>query len=804
MNKQIIERIKEIKNKEALVLFFEELNLLINELGLTNENEKLSLTVRNDNRKRFSVNINSRLVLSITNVNKTIEFYYMIYEDSLSKIKNYLVLNADDYFSVLTNNKKCILVRIDYENLTSQIKLVNKLWLQCCADYLPQNEKSKYRRHHISELYELATNKELLGSYLSQISVDIATGLDFFTEEDFSNLEKHAGIRKTDNDEHNAIYSALKKTYEKVEYWAESISNKYFIDHGGFVQVLKKPTNQANIFEEYQWAKIYPFSHSPKELAFIVGINSDGQFMIKIETVGLKESDEKRKKYLKYRGNPDKSEIVLNIPKEEILSKNWKELLDTSSNFITSHLNEYEELIDLLSLSNSIKQEYSQTENNIHSMSLNTILYGPPGTGKTYNTVNKALELIGENIEGKTRQEIKSLYDAKVKDGQIVFTTFHQSMSYEDFIEGIKPLKPLTDDKFVKYDIQPGIFYNICETAKSNFQNSRSENKGKLNFDEAFEKFKEDWEKNPALKFPLKTEGYEFTIIGFTTTSIQFRKASGSTSHTLSIGTLKELYYGKEFDFKQGVGIYYPAVLKKIQSYKSEKSDEVVLKNYVLIIDEINRGNVSQIFGELITLIEEDKRLGKEEALEAKLPYSKEKFGVPPNLYILGTMNTADRSVEALDAALRRRFSFKEMPPDPELIAIEGKLKDKNGFLNEIDLPLLLYTINKRIEKLLDKDHQIGHSFFMPVSSLKELMVVFQNKIIPLLQEYFYGDYGKIGLVLGKGFFEPVNVIAENVFADFDDYDASGLSERIIYKIRDIAKMSEVEFKYAIISFLTK
>jgi 5-methylcytosine-specific restriction protein B len=169
-------------------------------------------------------------------------------------------------------------------------------------------------------------------------------------------------------------------------------------------------------------------------------------------------------------------------------------------------------------------------------------------------------------------------------------------------------------------------------------------------------------------------------------------------------------------------------------------------KKYVLIIDEINRGNVSSIFGELITLIEKDKRAGCPEELEVILPYSKEPFKVPKNVFIIGTMNTADRSVEALDTALRRRFSFVEMMPDYEVL--------KEIIIEGINLSELLKIINDRIEVLLDRDHKIGHSYFINAKTLEDLLNTFKNNIIPLLQEYFYNDYEKIALVLGEGFVE--------------------------------------------------
>src|SRR5690606_19509150 len=167
---------------------------------------------------------------------------------------------------------------------------------------------------------------------------------------------------------------------------------------------------------------------------------------------------------------------------------------------------------------------------------------------------------------------------------------------------------------------------------------------------------------------------------------------------------------------------------------------------------------------------EEDKREGKPSVIEVDLPYSKKKFSVPPNLYIIGTMNTADRSVEALDTALRRRFSFIEMPPLYDLAQLASEWCG-------VSLSELLRTINKRLEKLLSKDHLIGHSYFLNVRSANDLKTAFQNKIIPLLQEYFYGDFGKIGLVLGGGFLQTVGNELEDqeLFAEVEYYEVGDL-----------------------------
>jgi len=481
---------------------------------------------------------------------------------------------------------------------------------------------------------------------------------------------------------------------------------------------------------------------------------------------------------------------------------------------------------------------------------LNQILYGPPGTGKTYNTINKALEIIGEDIEGKSRKEIKDIFDAKLKEGQIVFTTFHQSMNYEDFIEGIKPK---TEDNEVVYEVRPGIFYRICEAASRKIV-------AKDNFNDVYEQLLAEIKNNEG-KLVLETTvlSKEFTIYVNSKNNIRFHANTEKRYEgVIKMDVLKHF-------LETGEALDWPSYTKAIaafikEKYSYSKDETAENKNYVLIIDEINRGNVSQIFGELITLIEKDKRLGKDEELMVTLPYSQKPFGVPANLYIIGTMNTADRSVEALDAALRRRFCFEEMPPRQELLSPgyrfwdllweykgvnwsnkeytakenqlfdffgandkikgtrialweqfkkEGKKEEQSSKFSAADfsginLENLLVTINGRIEKLLDRDHQIGHSYFISVTSLDALKVAFQYEIIPLLQEYFFGDYGKIGLVLGEGFFDIEKQKVKINFAKFNDYDASEFVERNVYRLKAVTEMNDEHFRSVLTILLNR
>lgn len=245
----------------------------------------------------------------------------------------------------------------------------------------------------------------------------------------------------------------------------------------------------------------------------------------------------------------------------------------------------------------------------------------------------------------------------------------------------------------------------------------------------------------------------------------------------------------KEIRYKKANGVFKEfcnradETRKKVTNQENDEennSESQTNDNYVFIIDEINRGNVSKIFGELITLIEPTKRLGADEEMKCTLPYSGDKFGVPKNVYILGTMNTADRSLVQLDAALRRRFAFEEMTPDYKVIKKNVGL---NGIVAEIDIAELLEAINERITVRLDREHQIGHSYFMDVKSVDDLAYVFRQKIIPLLQEYFFDDYEAIKEVLSKDFINEKEVTVR------DD-------KKTVYDIKKIDEMPKTPEAY--------
>ncbi len=392
------------------------------------------------------------------------------------------------------------------------------------------------------------------------------------------------------------------------------------------------------------------------------------------------------------------------------------------------------------------------------SSSLNQILYGPPGTGKTYSTVEKAVAIVDPNLVAmmvdsdlnklEQREKIKARFDQLLSEGQIAFTTFHQSFGYEDFVEG---LKAESDDGQISYSVEDGVFKKICERADP------ARHSGGI--DEAMVDFKEKCTEEPVTLTTATGKPFSVSYRGGKTFSCLPEASTRSVGLRANIDHVYRLVLNEAPG-----GLYYPSYSKAIAKYLTEtynidvsSTKPVKAEPHVLIIDEINRGNISKIFGELITLLEPGKRKGQMEALTVTLPYSKEPFSIPSNLHVIGTMNTADTSLAKVDIALRRRFEFVELMPKPELL--------EDLVVDGVKVSRLLDTINQRIELLYDRDHCIGHSYFLGLtssSSIEALAAIFEKQIIPLLEEYFFEDWALIHRVLGdhlKGGKQPKFIV---------------------------------------------
>ena len=459
-----------------------------------------------------------------------------------------------------------------------------------------------------------------------------------------------------------------------------------------------------------------------------------------------------------------------------------------------------------------------------HRMATNLILFGPPGTGKTYATATEAVKLCGEVVPDD-REELMALYRSLHQKGRIAFVTFHQNFSYEDFVEGLRPVTTPHDEGAggsAGFSLQPqdGVFKLIADLAASNhgkaaIGDAPAINRNKKIFKmslgrswtseddaiyqdairdgyvvlgwggevdwsdpsyDAWDTIKERWRQDhpdASGNDPNMSQMYTFRVsmqvgslvvisdgnrkfraVGEITGPYQFVSGPGGNyNHRRSVRWLwhsdeslpRELIYDKELSQVSAYQMNSRHVnwdgLEQIVAGGDATVAFGAPESFVLIIDEINRANISKVFGELITLLEPDKRLGQENALTVRLPYSKQEFGVPTNLHIIGTMNTADRSIALLDTALRRRFEFRELMPDTSLL----------GPVDGINLAALLSTINERIEYLFDREHQIGHAYFIRCKTRSDVDEVMRHKVIPLLTEYFYEDWGKVAAVLGDG-----------------------------------------------------
>jgi 5-methylcytosine-specific restriction protein B len=450
----------------------------------------------------------------------------------------------------------------------------------------------------------------------------------------------------------------------------------------------------------------------------------------------------------------------------------------------------------------------------------NLLLYGPPGTGKTYATAVEAVRLCGEPVP-ENREELMAAYRRLADAGRIEFVTFHQSISYEDFIEGLRPTQAV-ENGIAGFELKPeqGVFRRIARRAETStgpgdtafsiggrqvFKMSIGEagNPDDAHlFEEAiaggytllgFEDI--DWSDDrfadrdaiieAVRAHGVMEQGQPNAMSGRVLMPFIFRNwvkpgdivvVSKGNRLFRAIGEVKGEYQfvprdGGDYGHRRAVrwlwvdrtGVPVSEIYALNFSQKSiyllndadlnvaaleryiasqQGTDTGAPEPFVLIIDEINRANISKVFGELITLLEPDKRIGQPNALKVRLPYSGDLFGVPANLHIIGTMNTADRSIALLDTALRRRFEFRELMPNASLL----------GTVDGVDLAMLLAMLNERIEYLFDREHQIGHAYFIQCQSRADVDEVIRHRVIPLLTEYFYEDWAKVAAVLGDAY----------------------------------------------------
>lgn len=363
------------------------------------------------------------------------------------------------------------------------------------------------------------------------------------------------------------------------------------------------------------------------------------------------------------------------------------------------------------------------------------ILQGAPGCGKTYITTELAVYLCDGEVPS-TREELKKRYKELQKEGRVEFTTFHQSLDYEEFVEGLKPDTDSLNDKEMRFVVKSGIFKRICQAASATTTS---------NLKEAYNSFAEDVVNYDDIYKINMPNGSMFgvTINGKGNLSLYTGK-DFKLNGTLTYENIEKFFYGADLGYWK---CYFKGIIDVLKKdYKLAAENKDANKPYVLVIDEINRANVSKVLGELITLLEKNKRLGEEDEFTVTLPYSGENFGVPDNLYIIGTMNTADRSLGYIDYAVRRRFAFMTIEAKSDVIR---EFYNGNGELMKKEL-LLFTSVSDLIKDNLNPDFDlndimVGHSYFLAKSD-NDFELNLEYKIRPLLEEYL-----RDGIIVDNG-----------------------------------------------------
>ena len=612
---------------------------------------------------------------------------------------------------------------------------------------------------------------------------------------------------------------------ENLKIFSNNIFNGFeTVDHG-------KWQNSGNI-SKYIWNRYKPFKNESHLVIYFAVLAKPSNFYISIGLIDTKLSDAEEKlkdeiynfleseckkihidgfKLDKFEFEFEKNIFFAIENIETFTTLDYTSLLKALTNIYQLAYDKFYKNIENNQHNNSDNEGYKMTDNDKKlTYPLNQILYGPPGTGKTYK-LSKIMDKFTQNLNVKSSDDTDALYEmlkienytwyqvaaAILYDAAISNTnggwlklnngiTNHTLFKLKSIKSNSK--KPSqTISSYLLFHTKDDCKYVNVKRRDTPFifeKNEKSEWRvdTKILNDECpeaidlYEKYKEIKDKKVGTSYTK--ENFKF---------ITFHQSYGYEEFVEGI---KPVFDGENEDgditYEISKGIFYQCCENALllSDYKGKLRDFCDLPKderqkffnentpkYAIFIDEINRGNISKIFGELITLIEPSKRLGADDEIMVELPYSKEKFGVPSNLYIIGTMNTADRSIALMDTALRRRFEFVEMMPEYDTL--------NETIIEGINVREMLKTINERIEYLYDRDHTIGHAYFINVSDLKTLANVFKNKILPLLQEYFYDDWEKIRLVLGDSQFIKEKKPANALFKSGTDY----INDKILYEI---------------------
>ncbi|KGD52978.1 AAA domain family protein [Burkholderia pseudomallei] len=772
---------------------------------------------------------------------------------------------------------------------------------------------------------------------------------DFFTSDHFKLLNKWKGQKRDEtNPEQNRAYEDLKKAYEITEAWAKSVKDALF--PLGRVEIRKRPTNQGNNFAAYNWAKLYPSEEAPKELAYTVGIGADDGFVVKIDTIGLDDTDAARKAYLSVRGAYDNtSPFVAKLSAPDGLGMSLEQLTAWSVEAVRGFKLRYDDVVAKLNLGTTLSDEdllkhfdgkpafktfraswssqdkalfcrlarvvhaagldwwhmsksiqvrfgrknpgseraagvlgvirgtrtrkiswtrdvgalhklnretltedlvakieaalsaerdslddwlvqrpglwpdelrddpmepgedsdeEEATDTDVVRQPINRIYYGPPGTGKTYQ--------LSRLLKREYEQAMTAVSDEEWRE-QFIATRIAGLSWWEGAaaalfdLGGNAKVGQLYEHPFIEaIATAKGRIQNVRQTLWNALQYHTVEESQTVNakhrlapavFDKASDsvwRLAGEWadscadliETVKAYRAGLPTSGavrrYSFVTFhqsyGYEEFVEGLRPVLNGDAETGEI----------QYEIRAGV---FKDLCRRARSAPDQR--------FAMVIDEINRGNISKILGELITLIEPDKREGAENAVSVTLPYSGDSFSVPANVDIIGTMNTADRSLALLDTALRRRFEFVPVMPDArdEPSAPLHGLRVTAGE-HVIDIPRMLAAINQRVEALYDRDHCIGHAYFTALAQVPDgderlvaLQQVFSNRILPLLEEYFFEDWQKIQLVLADNQKqEPARFVTESqdhedelarLFGDGHGLDIYGTKRR--YGVQEAA-----------------